>query len=735
MKENRIFIRPAAVAAALLTPPSALRSPLLTLHLSLLCCAMLLCGCGQNTATGELKAAKADSLIFSMGVQKRYPAMRELTDSLEMAGDISMLNANRWRGVSYYREGNYRMAEVCYHKALDCPVKNEQDQLSYNKSARRLSELMLVKGDYEGSLRVAMNALTLMEKSGIGSDIDYAILLNNIGCCQLNLGQDNEANESFLTARGHYQARWQTDSSGRGLQEAVIGTVYTSEAYINTRRYAESIYWIDRTEMLLGKYRKKPDARFEYFDEYQGRIEIMRAVALQGLGKTEEAARAYQAFLKTEYSATGPGHINANDYLLAAGRYDEAADNYRFLDKTLSDWGMETSLDNIQKYILPKYKANTLAGRRDSARVMGEHILGLLDQAITAQKNSDIAEMATLFNTHQKDEEIARQKTEVERMRWISNMVATVLLTLFFIIYTIHRRKAQRKLKAAHDKLEEYNEKLEEGNKKLSQLNSQLSALNTELTTANTQLVQANARAEESSMMKTNFIQQISHEIRTPLNILSGFTQIITSPGMELDNATRDDINKQINENTARITSLVNKMLELSDASSQSQIERKDDVLAIQIAAQAAEESHINDAKHLAFDLQIAPEAETAMLRTNEQQATRALVLLLDNAIKFTRPAEAALATTQAEGNKKAVLRLAAGNGKLRFEVEDDGIGVPKDEAEHIFEEFVQLDDYYDGTGIGLTVARSIARRLGGDIVLDTAYAPGARFVMTLPTA
>ena len=50
-----------------------------------------------------------------------------------------------------------------------------------------------------------------------------------------------------------------------------------------------------------------------------------------------------------------------------------------------------------------------------------------------------------------------------------------------------------------------------------------------------------------------------------------------------------------------------------------------------------------------------------------------------------------------------------------------------------MFDEFVQLNEYYDGTGIGLTVARSIARRLGGDIVLDTTYGPGARFVMTLP--
>jgi signal transduction histidine kinase len=69
----------------------------------------------------------------------------------------------------------------------------------------------------------------------------------------------------------------------------------------------------------------------------------------------------------------------------------------------------------------------------------------------------------------------------------------------------------------------------------------------------------------------------------------------------------------------------------------------------------------------------------------------------------------------------------------VQFIVEDTGIGVPAEEAEHIFDEFVQLDEYYDGTGIGLTVARSIARRLGGDIILDTSYTDGARFIMTLP--
>ena len=435
----------------------------------------------QHHSTEEPQASTADSLIFDIGVHKEYERMREVTDSLEMEGKLSAIDANRWRGVSYYRQGQYLMAEVCYRRALNCEVKTALDQLSYNKSARRLSELLLVRGDYEGSLMVAMPAVAKMEKSGIGSDIDYAILLNNIGCCQLNLGRDKEANESFLTAREHYAARWQSDTTGRGFQEAVIGTVYTSMAYINTKRYAESIYWIDRTEMLLGKYKQKPDARREYFDEYQGRIEIMRAVALQGLHKNAEASKAYQAFLQTNYSKTGAGKINANDYLVAAHRYAEASDNYRYLDKTLHDWGTELSLDNIQLYLLPKYHANAEAGRVDSAKYIGNQILTLLDSAITAQKNSTTVELATIYNTQQKEAEIAKQHEDLIRTRMIGTGAALVLALVFLIVYSLHRRAATHRLAAAHQKLEEAHGELQTAYDQLEETTAQKERMASEL--------------------------------------------------------------------------------------------------------------------------------------------------------------------------------------------------------------------------------------------------------------
>ena len=421
---------------------------------------MALFSCGNSTKK-ELRASRADSMIFDAGAVMQYDRLLALVDSFDATHDINKLDAYRWRGAYYYHQNQYGMAEVCYHNALDQEVKTDEDQLVYNKVVRRLSELLVVRGDYDGALQMAVPAIARMDKTGIGSDIDYAIVYNNIGVCQLNLGQTKEAKESFEKAREKYANRCKTDSTSRGFQEAVLGTVYTSMAYINTRRYEESIYWIDRTEMLLNEYRQRQDARRQYFDEYQGRIEIMRATALQGLGKTKEAYEAYKRFKQTAFSETGVGRVHGNGYLVSAGRYREAADNYRYLDKAMQEQALEPTLDVIQLYMLPKYRANYEAQRGDSAREMGKRILSLLDSAITTQKRSASAELATIYHTNEKEAEIAQQQAEMSSMRLIGGLIALGLIVVFLLLYVMNRRRAAQRLRTAHQKLEDAHEQLQ----------------------------------------------------------------------------------------------------------------------------------------------------------------------------------------------------------------------------------------------------------------------------------
>ena len=292
--------------------------------------------------------------------------------------------------------------------------------------------------------------------------------------------------------------------------------------------------------------------------------------------------------------------------------------------------------------------------------------------------------------------------------RWVWYLFGA-LGVLFATAYIFLSFKSRRKLKLANAMLET--------NYKILEMSHM------ELEETNRQLIVATERAEESSKMKSNFIKQISHEIRTPLNILSGFTQIITTPGVELKDEEKEQVTQGIVENTGRITGLVNKMLELSDAGSRNVLERNDQTTSAKIANDAVIASNIADVKGMNFQLLVEPEAEKISLKTNLNSAVRALTLILDNAGKFTANSI----------DKHVTLSVKAQPTTIEFVVEDNGIGVPEKDAEYIFEEFVQLDDYYEGTGIGLTVARGLARRLGGDITLDTTYSPGARFILSLP--
>ncbi len=242
----------------------------------------------------------------------------------------------------------------------------------------------------------------------------------------------------------------------------------------------------------------------------------------------------------------------------------------------------------------------------------------------------------------------------------------------------------------------------------------------------NEQLRIANERAAVSSKMKAEFIRNISHEIRTPLNIVSGFTQILTAPDMELSNDEKKDMRERVAENTDRITKLVDRMLGLSDANSEALIECDDKTNALEIVTHAVERSGIalqtrpkNEESAVVFEFADSETAASVGLRTNRLYAVRIVGHLLENAAKFTK-----------EGC--ITLRIETTDDRVRFIVEDTGIGVPADQAEHIFDEFVQLNSFVDGTGIGLTVARTVARRLGGNLWLDPNYSQGARFIFEL---
>ena len=667
---------------------------LMTLIISVL---LVLTACNEQQQTDTL-GTEGDSLINAAYKMHDYERILSLADLHQQTGSLSELKASYWRGYAYSRLRKMRMAEMEWKRAIAQPVDDADALKYYAKSANRLAGLLNMKLDYEGTMRVAMPAIQLLKEREYTMNTDYANLQTFVGNCQLKLGNKQDAANSYSLAYECYLQAIEADDNIADYTSSIAGIITITDAYIQTNNYEEANEWADRFDSMLKRYRQHPQADDAFYDKQWARLNFYRGCILEGLGRKDEALQAYRVANGTRYAKTADGQIEATNYLTAARRWDEAADKFSVLEQQLARYDMKLTLDNIQTYLLPKYQANVGAHRMDSAVAVGTWICNALDSAIVWERRNSAQELATIYDLKQKESEFMEQKAFLQHQRFLTIFFMLLLVILGLGLFIFFRHRAAVRLENAFRRLEV-----------------------------------ANARAEESSHMKSNFIQQISHEIRTPLNILSGFTQVITMPGEELDDDTRAEVNRQIMESTNRITGLVNKMLELSDANSQTVIERNDQLSPEQMADEAVDASGIAAANHLTFDLQMSPEAKSIVLTTNHHAAVRALSLLLDNARKFTAPAEARQHQELTGPMKHAILRISADNGQVLFTIEDDGIGIPPNEADHIFEEFVQLDEYYDGTGIGLTVARSLARRLGGDIQLDADFTAGARFVLTLP--
>ena len=641
-----------------------------------------------------------DSLILAVGDTRDVPRLLAVIDSVEQRGELTLAKSIFFRTVAYNMQGEYRSSFELYNLLADIDVKAIKDPselecfvYSYDNYVRLLCDMRR----YDAALREAYAVDRKLREAGHPSFVDRPNIARTIGDCQLNLGQTEKAADSYQRALRSIRERlatYQDPIDYRECQQTITAIAMT---YIHAGYYAEAVPWMTLQDSMFEAAEKHPQRDSVYVDEMKAEISYCKALLAEAQGRDAFAEHAYQDYLSTNTAKSLGNIINGSEFLMKTHRYSEAADNYSRLDQFMQESGTETNLENIGRYMLPKYRANLLAGRKDSALNVAIQIAEAYDSALIRQKLGDAAILSTVFDTEGKERQIAEQRAELSHQREVGIGVGLVFIVLFFSIYTISRRQAYHRLDAT-----------------------------------NRELLIANEKAEESARIKSKFIKQISYEVRTPLNVLSGFTQVLTAPDIELSGEELQSINQKIVENSERITRLVDKMLDLSEVNNFSIIECHDTVLPIEVADLAIEKSNILTAPHLQFDLKLMPSMEAEPFVTNCKSAVKALSLLLDNAIKFTRPVDSKVHLDE-EHQAHVTLQVDVQQKKVVFVVEDTGIGVPAEEAEHIFEEFVQLDEYYDGTGIGLSIARSLARHMNGDVVLDTSYTEGARFVLTLP--
>lgn len=233
------------------------------------------------------------------------------------------------------------------------------------------------------------------------------------------------------------------------------------------------------------------------------------------------------------------------------------------------------------------------------------------------------------------------------------------------------------------------------------------------------QLSKAYKKALESEKMKSAFIQNVSHEVRTPLNIISGFSQVIADPELTETVEERQHMAEMMQKSANQITDLIDEIIGLSLIETTDKISKEDTIMVNGVLRQVFDEyqAKATDEIELKMDSQLHDEFT---FLTNKNMFARIISALMDNAVKYT-----------VEGH--ITLKASSDGKNLCISVEDTGIGIPLQEAEHVFDRFVKLDSFKEGIGLGLPLSRKLAEQLGGTVALDTTYINGARFIVTLP--
>ena len=266
------------------------------------------------------------------------------------------------------------------------------------------------------------------------------------------------------------------------------------------------------------------------------------------------------------------------------------------------------------------------------------------------------------------------------------------------------RKLAEEKLVQARDKAEELNGQLMEATARANDMAAQ---------------------AEMANMAKSQFLANMSHEIRTPMNAIIGFSDLLIEE--DLTEEQKQDVGL-INESGKNLLALINDILDFSKIEA-GQLDTEIIDCSLGKLLNSVESLMKLKAEEKGLEFEVAESGGLpAQIRSDPSRLHQCLVNLVGNAIKFTK-----------KGHVYVNVSLEEREGKpfVRFDVEDTGIGIPKDKQETIFESFTQADGdtsrKYGGTGLGLTITKQLAELLGGELTVTSEVGKGAIFSLTTP--
>lgn len=226
-------------------------------------------------------------------------------------------------------------------------------------------------------------------------------------------------------------------------------------------------------------------------------------------------------------------------------------------------------------------------------------------------------------------------------------------------------------------------------------------------------------KAVQAIQRKNMFLSNMSHEVRTPLNAIVGFSAVLTDEDESFDDESRREFSEIIKVNSFQLLKLINDILDFSDFENDNitfNIRTHD---AVKLCNEVVET--VMASRKLEVEMRFDTDLSVLMLDTDDARLRQVLINLLVNATKFTE-----------QGSIVLELKMVDA-GTALFSVTDTGCGIPPEKQHLIFERFEKLNDFVQGSGLGLSICQLIVKYMNGKLWVDSGYTRGARFCFTHP--
>ena len=404
------------------------------IYIFILCAVLtMVASCTHSSETKDDEKAKAAwQRYYEAYDAKNLNRALAVIDSMETEKIVSTPKADHLRGLVYDQGWQMKIAEQFYKKSYQGYASDpSQDWGSYTDAGYRWAYLRFRRGDTEGALNVVTELLhQAKENEAFPKDQETALLML-MAEIQLQLHHYDEA---LLTGQKVYEAIEQKAENGNGSElDMAWGCINISDIYYKTGDTEGAMAWLDRCAQAL-TLAKQEQGDSLIIEEWKGHVALKQALYLLESGHTNGAQATYDAIPRSRLMEP-IGYREAADYLMAAGRYDEAADWYERIDSTyLATDGAKMTFDIIATRLSPRYMAYRKAGRNADALVLADSVSAAIDSALVWQKQNDAAELAFIYQTHEKELALndAKSETRIHRVLLVAAILVLLLIGYLF---------------------------------------------------------------------------------------------------------------------------------------------------------------------------------------------------------------------------------------------------------------------------------------------------------------